>query len=62
MKYYRIKKEHDNRRRLDGSILIGNELYTEKELNKYKIPEAYCNIVEISKKKVYFFFGARFSN
>lgn len=61
MKYYKIKKEHDNKKRKDGSILIENELYTEKELKKYNIPVDYCDIVEVSKRQVYFFFGARFS-
>lgn len=32
MKYYRIKPENDNLRRSDGSILVRNELYTEKEM------------------------------
>lgn len=61
MKYYKIKKEHGNRRRKDGSIYIANELYTENEKEKYNIPLNYCDVVEISKRNVYFFFGARFS-
>lgn len=61
MKYYKIKREYDNRKRKDGSVYIANELYTEKEKEKYNIPLNYCDIVEISKKKIYFFFGARFS-
>lgn len=60
MKYYRIKEEHDNKKRIDGSILVGNELYTEKEVEKYHIPISYCDIIEVSRKKTYFFFGARF--
>ena len=61
MKYYKIKAEHDNRRRKDGSIYVANELYTEKEKEKYNIPLNYYDVVEISKRNVYFFFGARFS-
>ena len=60
MKYYKIKKEYDNKKRSDGSILIANELYTEKEKEKYNIPTLCCEVVEVSKKKVYWFFGARF--
>lgn len=61
MKYYKIKPEHDNKRRYDGSILIGNELYTEKEMIKYKIPFNFADIVNVSKEEKYFFFGARMS-
>ena len=67
MKYYRIKPEYDNARLLkrtfDG-ILIGNELYTVKEWErlvlKYRVSEAVCDIVNISPKETYWFFGARF--
>lgn len=61
MKYYKIKKEYDNKKRNDGNILIGNELYTKKEKEKYNIPDLCCDIVEISKNKIYWFFGARFA-
>lgn len=60
MTYYRIKKEHDNRRRSDGNIFVGNELYTPREKEKYSIPDAFCDVIEVSRKKTYFFFGARF--
>lgn len=62
MKYYQIKKEYDNKKRIDGSIFVENELYTEKEKTKYNIPENYYNVVEVSKRNIYFFFGARFCN
>ena len=49
----------------DG-ILIGNELYTVKEWEKlvlkYRVSEAVCDIVNISPKETYWFFGARFAN
>lgn len=61
MKYYKVKPENDQRRRCDGSILIANELYTEKELNRYKIAAARCDVVQIPKTAVYFCFGARFA-
>ena len=69
MKYYRIKPEYDNahllKRTFDG-ILIGNELYTVKEWErlvlKYRVSEAVCDIVNISPKETYWFFGARFQD
>lgn len=61
MKYYKIKEEHDNKRRADGSILIGNELYTEKEMKKYNIPETWVDAVNVKPNEKYFFFGARLS-
>jgi hypothetical protein len=60
VKYYRVPEQYDNLRRIDGSILVRNELYTAKELEKYRIPKSYLEEVEISRKKIYFFFGARF--
>jgi hypothetical protein len=71
MLYYRVKPENDNKRRykfhrgggleIDG-IFVGNELYTPKEINKYPGGVLLCDPVNVSKKQVYFFFGARFSN
>ena len=71
MLYYRVKPENDNRRRfkvhrgggleIDG-IWIANELYTPKEISRYPGGVAMCDPVNVSKKQVYFFFGARFSN
>lgn len=60
MKYFRVKEEYDNYRRADGSILVRNELYTEKEIQKYKIPANRVISVEIKKNTTYFCFGARF--
>ena len=47
----------------DGNILVGGELYTEKEFNKlpYIYAEAFEK-VEIDKKDTYMFFGARFED
>ena len=66
MTYYRVRKEYDNfprnPRMRDGNILIGGELYTEKELNK--LPYIYAGAfesVEVPKSKTYWFFGARFA-
>lgn len=69
MIYLRVKPQYDNyRRNIKGDIFVGNELYTIKEFEKIK-KEYHKNIsdfydifeqVSISKKRVYWFFGARF--
>lgn len=61
MTYFKIKKAADQRKRIDGSIYVANELYTLKEKEKYNIPVAYYDTVEIPKSKIYFMFGARFA-
>lgn len=61
MLYFKVKKEFDQKRRKDNSILIANELYTKKELEKYSISSNAVDSIEISKKDIYFFFGARFN-
>lgn len=60
MVYLRVKKSFDNYKRADGGIHVANELYTKKEAVKYGINPVFCDKVEISCKKTYFFFGARF--
>ena len=71
MMYYKVKVEHDNERKFvyvgseykmkqDG-ILIANELYTSAERNKIANSNRFFDIVEISKRKTYRFFGARFA-
>lgn len=62
MKYYRVKKEFDNRMKKNGDIYISNELYTEKEAQKQNLNFNFLELVEISKNKVYFSFGARFES
>lgn len=62
MLYYKIKASADQRRRKDGAALVANELYTQKEAEKFKINPAHYDKVEISKRKVYFFFGCRFAD
>jgi len=42
--------------------IVKNELFTKKEAEKYQIPAKILQAVEVSKKSVYFFFGARFSD
>ena len=60
MKYYRVLPEYDNKRK-NGGIYIANELYTIKEAEKEALNKNYLELIEVSKKKVYFFFGARFA-
>ena len=71
--YYKVKSEYDNfslydvnSRKYKG-FLIGNELYTQKELVKRNIlnmrgvrPEMF-ELVKLSPRKTYFMFGARFA-
>ena len=70
MKYFRVKPEADNRKRYtidkngrrvtDSSIWVGRELYTEKELSRFVGWEAIVEPVEVSKRNIYWAFGARF--
>lgn len=76
MLYYRVKDEFDNYtkyrfigknrnvfniRKTDKSdILIGGELYTPREREKIANCDKFFDKVYISKRRVYFVFGARF--
>lgn len=76
MIYYRVNPEYDNTtytrtdkrtgRRMYHGFLIGNELYTEKELENMRkdgvndLWERKFEKVEIKKSRVYWSFGARF--
>ena len=60
MTYYKVKLEFDQRKRQDGSILIANELYTPREKERFNISDKAVDPVQVSRKAVYFFFGARF--
>ena len=73
MKYYKVRPEFDNKRvARSGYYLVGNELLTPAELRKLEnqyskyalTPSNFMRMfeeVEVSKRTVYFFFGARFS-
>lgn len=73
MKYYKVRPEFDNKQvARNGYYLVGNELYTPAELRRletrykayYRNPLNFSRMfeeVEVSKRTVYFFFGARFS-
>lgn len=60
MTYYRILPKYDNKRYNNSDFVVANELYTEREMEKYGIPYEYAEKINHSKKRVYFFFGARF--
>ena len=70
MKYYKVKKEYDQRTiykykgnyRIPFTFLVADELYTEKELEKIGIRKdsRMFDAVEVSRKKIYWFFGCRF--
>lgn len=67
MLYYQVKPEHDNKMQLNSrgkyaGFYIGNELYTPKEVEKHHLNRDYLKPVEVSRKSVYWFFGARFSS
>lgn len=70
MKYYRVKTESADKYifnnctngKQNSIYLIKNELYTEKEKEKYGIPIYYLEEVDISMKNIYWSFGARFEN
>lgn len=66
MKYYRVRDMYDqfpkNPKVRNGDILIGGELYTTKEFNRLPfIYAAAFELVDISKSKTFWSFGARFS-
>lgn len=71
MLYYRVKPENDQKRlykfHRGGGLeivgnLIANELYTPVEIKRYFDIIRYCEPVQISKRNIYFSFGARFQN
>lgn len=71
MTYFRVKPQYDNapryiinrrgQRARDG-ILIGNELLTACERSKINCTDAAFERVNVSKNRIYFFFGARFAD
>ena len=73
MKYYKVRPEFDNKHVTADYFLVGNELYTTAELRRlesrynryYRTPLNFHRMfeeVEVSKRSVYFFFGARYSD
>ena len=59
MEYYKVKTEADNKKRPDGSIYIADELYTPAEAKRYKLNMDYMDAVNVSKRRIYWCFGAR---
>lgn len=59
MKYYKVKKEYDGYFHHKIIAYKANELFTETEMNKYKLNKSFCDVVELSKNKTYFLFGSR---
>lgn len=69
MKYFKVPSNLDNKpiykikngKKINsGLFLIGNELLTDNECKKLGVNTDVLIPVEISKKNIYFFFGARF--
>lgn len=66
MKYFKVKKTSDQVKRITddnkiNGIFVKNELYTEKELKRFKNGIVNTDIVNINKNNTYFFFGCRFA-
>lgn len=62
MTYAKIKPECHDKQLLNGWYLVANELYTMNEVDKYAIPKSYYDEIEVSSKKVFHLFGARFAS
>lgn len=73
MKYFKVNPASDQtkcRLRYKQQILVANELYTEKEVQKAinnnwissEFTEKHFTPVQCSPKNTYFFFGARFQS
>ena len=69
MLYYKVKTP-DKLYRFNGYLqTVPNELYTPAEVKRYSVPDKHgCRMrpewlepVNISKRRVYWFFGARFA-
>ena len=65
MMYYRVKEKYGDYSRItnsgkDNGYFIGNELYTQKERDRFRAPDGYFDIVNIPKYYTFKMFGARF--
>lgn len=60
MRYYRVHKDGQMYSNGKYHTLVKDELYTENEVNKYGLNIHRLQPIEVSKKKTYWFFGARF--
>lgn len=63
MLYYKVNKGNDNyqfgtkKRKL---YYVENELFTEKECEKYNVDKNLCTAIHVPKTQTYWMFGARF--
>ena len=60
MRYYRVKREYGDRMSSPRWSVIANELYTESEVKRRRIPMQFLKPVDVPKSKIYTLFGARF--
>lgn len=60
MIYYQVLPQYDNFALPKRYIYVRNELFTPAEVKKYNVDTNKCRKIECSRKKTYFFFGARF--
>ena len=71
MLYYMIDSDMDNKSRrvkdpktgkvMRRGIWVADELYTAKEISKYIDFEKVSRPVNVSKRRIFWFFGARFA-
>lgn len=69
MLYYKIRENCDNfityKHYENGKqtmrFVIGKELITPHEKEKYGIPDSWCTPVDVNPHNTYWFFGARFA-
>lgn len=59
MKYFKVRTESDQYPRKDGSILVSDELYTAREVQRLGIQSKHLDEVEVKKNRTYFMFGVR---
>ena len=60
MQYYKINRFGADQYIYQSKLTIfKDELFTEKEMLKYKIPFSFAEIVNVSPKNTYFIFGVR---
>ena len=60
MLYYKVKPSADQIKREPGTIYIADELYTQKEIERYNLQLKYLDPVEIKRTETFWSFGARF--
>ncbi len=62
MTYYQVLPQFDNYVLPKRLIYIMDELFTPAEVKRYHVDKKRCRKINCSRKKTYFFFGARFAN